>query len=117
MNEALNNTQPESNTNKQKQVSDSFLYMLSLVTNNLFLFITIPVFTRIITKEDYGALALAQIYGMLVGGIANFGMLVSYDGNWTCALRIKYGLRLRFKWIIIPLLSINSLERTIEMFD
>jgi O-antigen/teichoic acid export membrane protein len=66
----------------QRQIRDSFLYMLPLLANNLIPFLTLPIFTRILTKEDYGVLALAQVYAVFVGGLANFGMVISYERNY-----------------------------------
>jgi O-antigen/teichoic acid export membrane protein len=67
---------------KQRQIRDSVLYMLPLVASNLFPFLTLPIFTRILTKEDYGILALAQVYAVFVSGLANFGMSLSYERNY-----------------------------------
>ncbi len=66
----------------QRQVRDSFLYMLPLAVNNLIPFLTLPIFTRILTREDYGVLALAQVYAVFVSGLANFGMILSYERNY-----------------------------------
>jgi O-antigen/teichoic acid export membrane protein len=64
------------------QIRDSLVYMLPLVVSNLLPFLTLPIFTRILTKEDYGVLALAQVYAVFVGGIANFGMNTAYERNY-----------------------------------
>jgi O-antigen/teichoic acid export membrane protein len=66
----------------EKQIRDSLIYLLPLVVSNLLPFLTLPIFTRILTKEDYGVLALAQVYAVFVGGIANFGMNVAYERNY-----------------------------------
>jgi O-antigen/teichoic acid export membrane protein len=50
--------------------------------DNFLPFITLPIFTRILTPEDYGLLALAQIYAFFVTGIANFGLLPVYDRSY-----------------------------------
>jgi O-antigen/teichoic acid export membrane protein len=64
------------------QIRDSLIYLLPLVVSNLLPFLTLPIFTRILTREDYGVLALAQVYAVFVGGIANFGMNVAYERNY-----------------------------------
>ena len=66
----------------RQQIRDSLLYMLPLVVNNLIPFLTLPIFTRILTTEDYGVLALAQVYAVFVSGLANFGMILSYERNY-----------------------------------
>lgn len=68
--------------NKEQQVKNSFIYLLPLIVSSIFPFIALPIFTRILTKEEYGILALAQIYAILVSGFANFGMTASYDRNY-----------------------------------
>lgn len=69
-------------TRKEKQIKNSIIYMLPLVTGNLLLFITIPIFTRILTPEDYGVLALAMIYAIFMSGLANFGVSFAFERNY-----------------------------------
>ena len=69
-------------TGKEQQVKNSFIYMLPLLVSGIFPFVALPILTRILTKEDYGILALAQIYAILVSGFADFGMRASYDRNF-----------------------------------
>jgi len=67
---------------KEQQIKNSFIYMFPLLVSGIFPFVALPILTRILTKEDYGILALAQIYAILVAGFANFGMSASYDRNF-----------------------------------
>jgi O-antigen/teichoic acid export membrane protein len=53
-----------------------------MVIGGILPFITLPIFTRILTKEDYGVLALAMVYAIFVNGFANFGMTAAYDRNY-----------------------------------
>jgi len=68
--------------NKEQQIKNSVLYLLPTITTSLLPFITIPVFTRILTKEDYGVLALAHVYAIFVNGLANFGMTAAYERDY-----------------------------------
>jgi O-antigen/teichoic acid export membrane protein len=68
--------------NKEQQIKNSFLYLLPTITTSLLPFFTIPVFTRILTKEDYGVLALAHVYAIFVNGLANFGMTAAYERDY-----------------------------------
>ncbi len=68
--------------NKEQQIKNTILYLLPIITGNLLPFITIPIFTRILTPEDYGILALAQIYAMFAAGVANFGMTAGYERDF-----------------------------------
>ena len=67
---------------KEQQVKNSFIYLLPVIVGNLLPLLTLPIFTRILTKEDYGALALAQVYGIFMSGIANFGLILGYERNF-----------------------------------
>jgi len=69
-------------TNKEQQIKNSFIYLLPIIVGSVLPFITLPIFTRILTKEDYGVLALAQVYAIFVNGLANFGMTAAYDRNY-----------------------------------
>lgn len=69
-------------TAKKQQVQNSIIYMFPMISGSLLPLITLPIFTRILTKEDYGALALANIYAILATGIANFGMSVGFERNY-----------------------------------
>lgn len=68
--------------NKEQQIKNSFLYVLPVFINSVLPFFTIPIFTRILTKEDYGVLALAQLYAIIVNGLANFGMPPAYNRDY-----------------------------------
>lgn len=67
--------------NKEQQVKNSFIYLLP-IASSILPFVAIPVFTRILSKEDYGTLALAQVYAMFLSGLSNFGMTAAYDRNF-----------------------------------
>ena len=68
--------------NKEQQIKNGFIYLLPVIVGNLLPLLTLPIFTRILTKEDYGALALAQVYGIFMSGIANFGLILGYERNF-----------------------------------
>jgi O-antigen/teichoic acid export membrane protein len=69
-------------SSSEKQVRNSFLYLFPLITTNILPFITIPIFTRILSIEDYGALALTQVYAIFIGSLSNFNMSLVYDRNF-----------------------------------
>jgi len=56
--------------------------MLPISLNSLLPFITIPIFTRILTPEDYGVLAMAMIYAIFMSGLANFGLSYGFERNY-----------------------------------
>ena len=69
-------------TSKDKQIKNSFIYLLPVIVGNLLPLLTLPIFTRILTKEDYGIWALAQVYAIFVTGVANFGLTIGYERNF-----------------------------------
>lgn len=69
-------------TNKEQQIKNSFIYLLPLFIGNLIPMMTLPIFTRILTKEDYGVLGLAQVYAIFMSGLANFGLIIGYERNF-----------------------------------
>jgi len=68
--------------NKEQQIKNSFIYLLPIITGSILPFVSLSIFTRILTREDYGVLALAQVYALFVSGLANFGMTAAYDRNY-----------------------------------
>ncbi len=68
--------------NKEQQIKNSIIYLLPIVIGNLLPIITLPIFTRILTAEDYGVFALAQVYGIFVTGIVNIGLPVVFERNF-----------------------------------
>lgn len=67
--------------NKQ-QVRNSFIYLLPALAGNAIPLLTLPIFTRYLSKEDYGVLALAQIYAIFMSGLINFGLTTGYERNF-----------------------------------
>ena len=67
---------------KTKQIKNSVLYLAPMAVSSVLPLITLPIFTRILTKEDYGVLALAQVYATFVSGLSNFGLIIGYERNF-----------------------------------
>ncbi len=67
---------------QQKQIKNTAIYMLPVIFGNLLPLITLPVFTRILTVEDYGVWGLAQVYATFINGVANFGLTTGYERNF-----------------------------------
>lgn len=68
--------------NKELQIKNGFIYALTSVVGNFIPIVTFPIFTRILSKEDYGILALAQIYAVFMSSLANFGLILGYERNF-----------------------------------
>jgi len=73
------------NTNQltnEQQIRHSLIYMLPVGLSSLLPFVTIPIFTRILTPKDYGFLALAMIYAIFMCGLSNFGISLAFERNY-----------------------------------
>jgi O-antigen/teichoic acid export membrane protein len=67
---------------QEQQIKNSLVYLVPLIFSSLLPFVTMPIFTRILSKEDFGILALAYVYAIFLNGLANFGMTTVYDRNY-----------------------------------
>jgi O-antigen/teichoic acid export membrane protein len=65
-----------------KSIKNLFIYLVPSLVSAIIPIITLPIFTRILTVEDYGIYALGIVYGTFVSGIANFGLIIGYERNF-----------------------------------
>jgi O-antigen/teichoic acid export membrane protein len=56
--------------------------MFPIGLQTLLSFITIPIFTQVLTPKDFGVLALALVYAMFITGLSNIGMTLAFDRNY-----------------------------------
>jgi len=64
---------------KPQQFRAGAYYLGATFIESMVPLITLPIFMRVLLPEDFGALALAQIYGVIVGSLASFGMASGYN--------------------------------------
>jgi O-antigen/teichoic acid export membrane protein len=69
-------------TAKVQSFKNGLLYIIPFLVGSVLPIITLPVFTRFLTVEDYGIYALTIVYGVFVSGIANFGLTIGYERNF-----------------------------------
>ena len=69
-------------TDKPQQITNASLYLLPIVIGNLLPLVTLPIFTRLLSTEDFGAFALGNAYALVVGGVAAIGLPAAYDRNY-----------------------------------
>ena len=55
-------------TEKQRQIKNTIIYTLPLIITSVLPLVTLPIFTRILTLNDYGNLGLAMVYASVAGG-------------------------------------------------
>jgi O-antigen/teichoic acid export membrane protein len=89
---------------KEQQIRNSFIYLLPVIVTNALPLVTLPVFTRFLTREDYGALALATIYGLFISGLSNFGLLLTYERNFFESQETDHTSRLLYSILIFVLM-------------
>jgi O-antigen/teichoic acid export membrane protein len=102
-------TQPSDEAEKPvrqraRNIRDVALYLTPLVVGNLIPIVTLPVFTRILSTDEYGVWALANVYAVSIGGVVNAGLPVSYERNFfQCADRVERG---RLLYSILSFVSV-----------
>lgn len=67
---------------KNKQFSNVLWYMLPVIIGNAIPIMTLPIFTRLLSVEEYGIYALALVYAIFINGISNFGLSIGYERNF-----------------------------------
>jgi O-antigen/teichoic acid export membrane protein len=69
-------------TSKPQQITNTAIYVLPLVVGNLVPIATLPIFTALLTPEDFGAWALAASYSSVVSGLAAAGLPIAFERNF-----------------------------------
>lgn len=67
---------------REQQVRNGVMYLMPVIVGSSLPLLTLPVYTRVLSSEEYGAWALAMAYGMFVTGVANFGLTLGYERNF-----------------------------------
>lgn len=65
-----------------KQTRNAYKYMLQAGAGAFLSFITLPIYTRILKPSEFGEIALAQVYAVLMISIANFGFTEAVERNY-----------------------------------
>lgn len=93
--------------NKEQQIRNSLIYILPVAVGAAIPLITLPIFTRILTKEDYGILALAQVYALFVTSLANFGLTAVYERNFFECREERRAAQLLYSILLFVLAQIT----------
>jgi len=67
---------------REQQVRNGALYVARLALTSLLPLLVLPIFTRVLTRADYGVLALVQVYAVFSSALANLGLIVAFDRNF-----------------------------------
>ena len=69
-------------TSREQQVRNSIVYLLPVIVASAIPLATLPIYTRALSREDYGAWALCLAFAMFTTGLANFGLTLGYERNF-----------------------------------
>lgn len=92
-------------SDSQKQMQNASLYMIAVILGNVIPILTFPIYTRILTVEEYGVYALSLVYALFVIGIANFGLTIGYERNFFESKDIKKIAGLLFSTVLFVLFT------------
>ena len=97
--------------NTKQQLNAFLLYLLPFLMRSVLPIITLPIFTRFLSPNDYGVLALVVIYVTLVVGLSNLGMITIFERNY---FEEKTHLeRTRLMWSLIFLVTLLLMVFTV----
>ncbi|MDA1082339.1 MAG: oligosaccharide flippase family protein [Gemmatimonadetes bacterium] len=90
---------PDGATPTATPVGAAALYMAPMVVASILPLITLPIFTRTLSRDEYGQWGIATAFGALVAGIASLGIQIGYERGYFAA---KEGdRRQRLLWSVI----------------
>lgn len=115
-----------------KNVRNTIWYFLPFFARNLIPLLSLPFFTRFLSPEDYGSLALSMVYAVFSVGVLNFGLITIFERNyfeqknykeklslmWTCllfvALNLSFGFVLTLNYE--PILNFYLFNKNLPTF-
>ncbi len=92
-------------SNKPQQITNAGLYLLPVVIGNLVPILTLPIFTRLLSAEDFGAWALANAYAVVVSGVAAVGLPIAYERNFFQYGESRQRAQLLYSLVAFSILS------------
>lgn len=90
-----------------KELKNGLFYMLPVLVGNLLPIITLSLFTRVLTPQDYGVFALSQVYAIFVTGVANCGLSIGFERNFFEYPESNQRARLLYTVLLFSLLSLS----------
>ena len=64
------------------QFQNFFWYLIPFIFKYLLPLLTLPIFTRFLSVDDFGLYALALFYGVFGSGVINLGLITVYERNF-----------------------------------
>lgn len=69
-------------SSRDQQVRNGLMYLLPVLVSSTLPLATLPIYTRALSREEYGAWALSLAYATFITGLANFGLTLGYERNF-----------------------------------
>ena len=63
-------------------IKNSTFYLSQIAISGVLMLVLIPIISQYLMPDELGQFVLAQVYAVIAVGIANFGMLLSYERNF-----------------------------------
>lgn len=103
---------------KKNQIHNSLIYMVPTIIGVFLPIISLPIFTRFISPEEYGVLAIILIYAIFMSGIANFGLTLIFERNYfKYSKNFKKLSQLLYSSLIFVFASFSLLYLTTYIFS
>jgi O-antigen/teichoic acid export membrane protein len=67
---------------RSRDLHATTFYLIPSIISNALPLISMPFLTRILTQADFGLVALVQVLGLFIFGIANLGLPLIYERNY-----------------------------------
>ncbi|MES2963930.1 MAG: oligosaccharide flippase family protein, partial [Bdellovibrionota bacterium] len=67
---------------KTSDLRATIYYLIPSVVANALPIVSLPFLTRVLTPADFGLIALAQVFGLVVFGVANLGLTTAYERDF-----------------------------------
>lgn len=92
------------------QIRNSLVFLLPVAVGVLIPIVTLPVFTRYLATEAYGAWALATAFGAFGSGLANFGLILGFERNFFQYTSVRERSALLYSTLVFILTALAVLS-------
>ena len=92
---------------KNNLINKFLILQLPYLVSSLVPILSLPIFTKFLSTEDYGILALANTYGILFGGLSNLGLSVAFERNFFQLKKKENQIKLMWSCLTLSLLILS----------
>ena len=92
---------------KNNFINKFLILQLPYAVTSLIPILSLPIFTKFLSTEDYGILALANVYGILFGGLSNLGLTVAFERNFFQLTKKINQINLMWSCLILSMLILG----------